>query len=136
MSCIGRDGDKGASGNSHTIGKCERAQRETCHGNLEDVESESASRIWDTGEEIQRTEAKTTKPLGLPEEAVYLVHLVHSGFGPTFFSNHRVDLLAEGFNIFGIREKTIQYLRERLLIWNDQDWNPEDGMSTLAKVVE
>ena len=119
MSCTGRDGDKCAGGNSHTIGKRERAQRETGHGNWEEVESKSASRTWGTEEEIKRTKGKSTKPLGLPEEAVYLVHLVHSSFGPTFFSNHRVDLLAQGFNIFGIREKTIQYLRERLLILND-----------------
>ena len=36
MSGIGRDGDKCACGNSHTVGKCERAQRNTPHGHWED----------------------------------------------------------------------------------------------------
>jgi hypothetical protein len=33
MSGPGRDGDKRACGNSHTVGKCERAHRETGQGN-------------------------------------------------------------------------------------------------------
>ncbi len=32
MSAIGRYGDECTCGNSHTIGKCERAQRKTSHG--------------------------------------------------------------------------------------------------------
>ena len=35
MSGTSWDGDKCACGNSHTIGKCERAQRETVHCNWE-----------------------------------------------------------------------------------------------------
>ena len=32
MSGTGRDADKCACRNGHTVGKCERAQRETVHG--------------------------------------------------------------------------------------------------------
>ena len=67
------------------------------------------------GEEIQRTEKETINPLGLPEETVDLVHLVHSGFRPTFFCNHRVDLFAKRPDIFRIRKKAVQYLHDRLL---------------------
>ena len=62
---------------------------------------------------------QTINPLGLPEEAVHLVHLVYSSFRPTFFFNHRVDFFAEGFYIFMIRKKTVQYLRERLSTCDD-----------------
>jgi hypothetical protein len=67
------------------------------------------------GEGIQRTEKETINPLGLPEETVDLVHLVHSGFRPTFFCNHRVDLFAKRPDIFRIRKKAVQYLHDRLL---------------------
>ena len=56
------------------------------------------------GEIFQRTEAETIKSLGLSEKTVHLVHLVHSSFRPTFFVNRRVNLLAEGLDIFGIRK--------------------------------
>ena len=118
MSGIGRDGDKCASGYSHTIGKCERAQRNTPHGHWKDRTRISTFRTWNV-EAILRTGAYTTKPLGLSEETVYLVHLIYSSFRPTFFCNHRVDLFAEGFNIFRILKKTVQYLRERLLACSD-----------------
>ena len=36
VSGIGRDGDKCACGNSHTIGKCERAQCKTDHSHLKE----------------------------------------------------------------------------------------------------
>ena len=104
ISYTGWDGDKCACGNSHAVGKCEWAQRETGHGNWEEVETKSASRSWSTGEIIQRTEAEAIKSLGLSEKTVHLVHLVHSGLRPTFFSNRRVNLLAEGFDIFWIRK--------------------------------
>ena len=56
--------------------------------------------------------------MGLTEETVNLVHLVYPGFRPAFFFNDRVDLLAEGFDIFRIGKKTVHYLRDRLLACN------------------
>ena len=44
MSGIGRDRDERSRGNSHTIGKCERALCATIHGDWEEAESESISR--------------------------------------------------------------------------------------------
>jgi len=92
MSVTGRDGDKCACGNSYTVGKCERAQRETAHSNWEEVERKSGSVLGVNGKRkvlgIQRTEGETINPLGLPEETVDLVHLVHSSFRPAFFCNH------------------------------------------------
>jgi hypothetical protein len=46
MSRIRRDGDDRARGNRHTVGKRERAQRETARGDWEEAESGSASRTW------------------------------------------------------------------------------------------
>src|SRR6266576_199922 len=46
MSRNRRDGDGRARGNRHTVGKCERAQRETAHGDWEETESGSVSRTW------------------------------------------------------------------------------------------
>jgi hypothetical protein len=71
------------------------------------------------GEGIQRTDDETIKPLGLPDETVHLVHLVYSGFRPTFIFDRGVDLLAEGFDIFRMRKKLVQYLGEHLLTYND-----------------
>ena len=65
------------------------------------------------------------------------MHLVYPSFRPTFFTNHRVHLLAEGFNIFRIGKKVIQYLRDSLLTGNDQNCIiRRDGMSSLAVDVE
>jgi hypothetical protein len=90
---------------------------------LENVNGRNARRLMATGKKrrgnqylvlgilrkgIERTRAETIKPLGLPEETVYLVHLVYPSFRPAFFSNHGVDLLAEGFDIFRIGKKTVQ----------------------------
>jgi hypothetical protein len=115
MSSTGRNRDNCARGNSHTIGKCERAQRETGRGHWKDGARTSAFRTWDVEEGIKRTEGWVINPLGLPKETVNLVHLVYPGFCPTFLFNHRVNFLAEGFDIFRIRKKTVQCLRERLL---------------------
>ena len=92
MDGTGRVGDKCACGNSHTIGKCERAQRQTA-GRYCEGGSKSVSRSWNTGEGFQQTDGEFVKPLGLPEETVHLVHLVYPSFRPTFFGNHRVDFL-------------------------------------------
>jgi hypothetical protein len=72
--------------------------------------------LGNNGEEIQRTCRDTINPQGLPEKTVELGHFVHPSFRPTFFPNHHVDLLAERFDVFRIRKKTVQYLRERLLV--------------------
>jgi hypothetical protein len=49
------------------------------------------------------------------------VHLVYPGFRPALFYNHGLDLLAERFDEFRMGEKTVQYLRDRLLAGNVQD---------------
>jgi hypothetical protein len=65
------------------------------------------------------------------------VHLVYPSFRPTFFSNHGIDLLAEGFDKLGIRKKTVQYLRDRLLTRDNKDYIiGGERMSSLAKDVE
>lgn len=46
MSGTRRDGDDRARGNSHAVGKCERAHHETGHGDWEEAESGSVSRTW------------------------------------------------------------------------------------------
>ena len=115
MNGTGWDGDQCACGNSHAIGKCERAQRQTEEGNWIEARSKSVCCTWDAGEGIQRTDGETINPLGLPDETVDLAHLVYPSFCPTFFSNYCVDLFAEGFHVFRTRKKTVQYLRERLL---------------------
>ena len=108
MGGTGWDGDKCAGRNSHTIGKCERTQCETGHGNWEKVGEQINISYLGTDEEIQRTDGEAISSEGLPQETVDLVHLVYSGFRPTFFCDHGVDLLAKGFNIFGMRKSTIQ----------------------------
>jgi hypothetical protein len=96
--------------------------------------NKSASRTRENGEEIRLTDGETINPLGLPKETVDLVHLVYPSFRPTFFFNHRVDLLAERFDIFRICKEAVQYLRERLLTCNDYDCIiRRNGMSSLAK---
>jgi hypothetical protein len=97
-----------------TVTPLENVNGRKARRSMETRKKRITSRTWDTGEEIKRTVADTINPLGLPEETVDLVHLVHSDFRPTFLSNHSVDLLAEGFNIFRICKKTVQHLRERL----------------------
>ena len=114
MSGTGRDGDKRARGNRHTVGKCKRVHCETVHGDWKRAESGSVSRIWGAEEGIQRTDGETIKSLGLPDEAVYLVHLVHSYFSPAFFSNHSIDLFAERFQIFRISKETVKNWRGSL----------------------
>jgi hypothetical protein len=47
MSGTGRDGDKCACGNSHSVEKCERAHREMSHGNWKEAGNKPASRTWD-----------------------------------------------------------------------------------------
>jgi hypothetical protein len=97
------------------------------------VESGSASRTWYARKGIQRTGGDTINPLSLAEETVYLVHLVYSGFRPALFSNYGLDLLAERFNKFRMGEKTVQYLRDRLLAGSVQDCIiGGDEMSSLA----
>jgi hypothetical protein len=59
--------------------------------------------------------------LSLPNETVDFVHLVYRSLRPTFFSNQRVDLLAEGFNIFRIVKELVQYLRDSLLACYDKN---------------
>jgi hypothetical protein len=44
---------------------------------------------------------------GLPYEAVDLVHFVHRGLGPAFLGYYSLDLVAEGFDIFWVRKKTV-----------------------------
>jgi hypothetical protein len=85
------------------------------------VESTSASRTWYARKGIQRTGGDTINPLRLAKETVHLVHLVYPGFRPALFSNYGLHLLAERFNKFRIGEKTIQCLRDRLLVDNVQD---------------
>jgi hypothetical protein len=114
-----RDGDGRACGNRHTVGKCERAQRETAHGNWEEAERGSASRDWGSNEGIQLTDGETIKPLGFPEEAVYLVHLIHPGFCPALFSDNSIDLFAEGFEVFRMAKEAVQDLCDSLLVLND-----------------
>ncbi len=114
MSGTRRNGDFCACGNSHTVGKCERAQHETAHGAWEDAESESVPHTWGAWKGTQRTQGNAVKPLGLAEETVYLVYLVYPSFRPAFFTNHRVDLLPKGFYIFRMGKKTVQYLHHRL----------------------
>ena len=95
--------------------------------------SASASRTWYARKRIQRTGGDTIKPLCLADETVYPVHFVYPDFRPTLFSNHGLDLLAERFNKFRIGEKTIQYLRDRLLARNAQDCIiGGDGMPSLT----
>jgi len=132
MSGTSRDGDDRARGNRHTVGKCERAQHETVKGNWEEVESGSVSRNLRGG--IQRTDGKTIKPLGLPDEAVYLIHLVHPSFRPAFFLDHDIDLFPQGFQIFGIGNEAVQNLRGSLWAENDYEY-VIDGDGTLAKAV-
>ena len=45
MSSTGREGDKCARGNRHTVGKRERAQRKAAHGHWKDVAHTSAFRF-------------------------------------------------------------------------------------------
>ena len=116
---ICRDGNKRPCRNSHAIGKCERAHGKTTSRYLKNGACTSACRIWKAEEEIERTVGQTINSLGLPDEAVDLVHLVYPDFRPSFLFNHRVDLFTEGFDILRIRKKTVQYLRERLLTCND-----------------
>ena len=56
MSSTGREGDKCACGNSHTVGKCERAQRKAGRGHWKDVAhtSEFRSRMVKTINNEQR----------------------------------------------------------------------------------
>ena len=119
MDGTGRDGDNRARGNRHTVGKCERAQRKTTRGNWETTESGSVFHIWGAEEGIRRTGHETTKPQALPEEAIYLVHLVHPSFRPAFFPNHSIDLFPEGFEIFGIGKEAVQNLCRSLWAGND-----------------
>jgi hypothetical protein len=119
MSGTRRDGDDRARGNRYTVGKCERAQRETVHGDWKEAEGGSVSRIWGAEEGIQRTGGYTIKPLGLPEEAVYLVHLVYPSFRPALFSDNSVDLFTEGSEICWIGKEAVQDLCDSLLICND-----------------
>jgi len=114
-----RHGDKCACGNRHTIGKCERVQREAAHGHWGKAENELAYRTWDARKKMSRTGGNTAQPLGLPEKTIYLVHLVYPSFRPAFIFDYSVHLLAEGFKIFWIGKKTVQRLRDRLLICND-----------------
>jgi hypothetical protein len=83
------------------------------------MESESVSRTWGAEEGIQRTGGYNTKPLGLSEEAVHLVHLVHPSFRPALFSDNSIDLFAEGFEIFRIGKEAVQDLCDCLLACND-----------------
>jgi hypothetical protein len=119
MSGARRDGDDRARGNRHAVGKCKRAQRETGHGDWEEAESGSVSRTWGADRGIQRTDGDTIKPLGLSEEAVYPVHLVHPSFRPALFSDNVIDLFAEGFEIFRMGKKAVQDLCDCLLACND-----------------
>ena len=107
LSGSGRDGDKRAGGNSHAIGECEWAQRETAHGHWEEMKDESESRVWEVRKEIQRTGSDTIEPLGLPDEAVYLEHLVCSSFRPALFTDHCVDLFAKGSDVFRMVKKAV-----------------------------
>ena len=59
--------------------------------------------------------------LGLPDEAVYLVHLVHSSFRPAFFLNHRIDLFVERFQIFWISKEAVKNWRGSLWAGNNQE---------------
>lgn len=107
MSATRRDGDGRARGNRYTVGKCERPHCETAHGNWEEAESGLVSRAWGFDEGIQRTDGETIKPLGLPDEAVYLVHLVHPGFRPALFPDNRVDLFAERIEVFRMGKEAV-----------------------------
>jgi hypothetical protein len=49
--------------------------------------------------------------LGLTQETVKVVHLVNSSFRPAFLCYCIFDLLTEGFEVLGVLEKTVQYLR-------------------------
>jgi hypothetical protein len=72
-----------------------------------EVKSESESRVWDVRREMQRTGSDTIKPLGLPDEAVYLEHLVCRSFRPALFTDHCVDLFAKGSDVFRMVKKTV-----------------------------
>lgn len=119
MSGTRGDGDDRACGNRHTVGKCERAQHETVHGDWEEAESGSVSRTCGAEEGIQRTGGYTIKPLGLPQKSVYLVHLVYPSLRPALFSDNSIDLFAEGFEIFRIGKEAVQDLCDSLLACND-----------------
>ena len=56
MDSTGWDGDKCTCGNSHTVGKCERAQHETVHDHWGKVARISAIRTWANEKGIQRTD--------------------------------------------------------------------------------
>ena len=57
MSCTGRDGDKCACRNSHTIGKGEWAQRDTCQSNWGEAGSKLRSHTGDPGKEFNERRA-------------------------------------------------------------------------------
>jgi len=98
---------------------------------LENVKGRNATRLRATGKKrranrhlgfrkgIQRTAGDAIHPLGLPDDTVYLVHLVYPSFRPALFSNNCVDLLAEGSDMFRIGKKTVQCLHEGLLTLNN-----------------
>ena len=97
---------------------------------LENVNGRNTSRVMPTVEKyganvsglqlghwvgIQQTFCSAVNAHSFSHKAVYLVHLVHSGFRPAFFCHHSLDLLAKGFKIFRMGQETIQYSRDGLL---------------------
>ena len=80
----------------------------------------SVVRNGDAGKGIQRTDALAINPQSLSDETVYLVHPIHSGFRPAFLCHDSFDLLTEGFHMFRMGEETIQNVRERLRVSNNQ----------------
>jgi hypothetical protein len=64
----------------------------------------SRTSIWGAEKRVQRT-GDETKPKVLPNEAVYLVHLVHPGFCLAFFFNHSIYLFSQGCQIFGVSKE-------------------------------
>jgi hypothetical protein len=57
MSGTGRDGDQGACGDSHAVGKRERPQYKAAHGHCKHGVCPSAFRTWMPKKEAKRTEA-------------------------------------------------------------------------------
>jgi hypothetical protein len=80
----------------------------------------------------ERTIVYGIKSLHLTHKAVYLVHLIQRGLRPAFFGYHRLDFLAEGFDIFRMRKETIQQSCDRLKINNHQHCVVENKVLSLA----
>jgi len=92
----------------------------------------SAVRNGDFGKGIQRTDALAINPQSLSDKTVYLVHPIHSGLRPAFLCYDSFDLLTEGFHMFWMGDETIQNVRERLRVSNNQVCVMENKITSLT----